>query len=109
MSAYSSIGCVIWLTGRPSSGKSTLADLVFEALRSRGRDTCVLDGDSVRKALVPEPGYEAGGRRAFYASLANLAALLAEQGLIVLVPATAHQRSYRDHARTIAPRIQRFR
>jgi len=96
---------VVWLTGRPSSGKSTLARLAFEALRARGREACVLDGDAVRKALVPSPGYDETGRDAFYRSLANLAALLAGQGLVVLVPATAHQRSYREHARTIAPRF----
>jgi adenylylsulfate kinase len=100
-----SAGCVVWLTGRPSSGKSTLARAIFEKLRSRGRTACVLDGDSVRKVLVPAPGYSAEERQAFYATLANLAALLADQGLIVLVPATAHQRGYRERARSLAARF----
>jgi adenylylsulfate kinase len=101
----SSGGCVVWLTGRPSSGKSTLARSTLEALRARGNATCLLDGDAVRKALVPQPGYDDDGRQAFYATLANLAALLANQGLIVLVPATAHKRIYREHARSVAPRF----
>jgi adenylylsulfate kinase len=101
----SSSGCVVWLTGRPSSGKSTLAKRVAQALRARHRETCVLDGDSVRKALVPPPSYDEAGRQAFYTSLANLAGLLADQGLVVVVPATAHRRRYREHARTVATRF----
>jgi adenylylsulfate kinase len=54
---------------------------------------------------MPKPGYEARDREAFYATLANLAALLADQRLIVLVPATAHQRAFRERARSIAPRF----
>jgi adenylylsulfate kinase len=98
-------GCVVWLTGRPSSGKSTLARRVLEELRTRARPACVLDGDAVRKTLVPQPGYDDAARDAFYATLGNLAALLAGQGLVVLVPATAHRRSYRERARSVAPRF----
>jgi adenylylsulfate kinase len=98
-------GCVVWFTGRPSSGKSTLAKRAAEALRARHRETCVLDGDAVRAALVPAFGYDEGSRRDFYTSLANLAVLLAKQGLVVLVPATAHRERFRDYARASAPRF----
>ena len=104
MSGDSSRGCVVWLTGKPSSGKSTLARHVADALRARDRAACVLDGDRVRAALVPSPSYDERGRDDFYASLAHFAALLAEQGLVVVVAATAHRRSYRDRARSIARR-----
>jgi len=105
VSAGSSRGCVVWLTGRPSSGKSTLARRLLEELRVRERPACVLDGDAVRMVLIPSPGYDDAARDAFYATLANLAALLAGQGLVVLVPATAHRRSYRERARDVAPRF----
>lgn len=65
----------------------------------------LLDGDAVRGRLVPRHGYDPASREAFYTTLANLAALLAEQGRIVLVPATAHLRAFRDHARAVAPRF----
>jgi adenylylsulfate kinase len=97
-------GSVVWITGRPSAGKSTLAQRLHQALRERGVPCCVLDGDAVRAALVPSPGYGSDERRSFYASLAQIAALLAKQNLIVLVPATAHSRSYREHARSVSPR-----
>lgn len=97
-------GTVVWMTGLPGSGKSTLANRVGAELRAAGAPSVVLDGDEVRAALVPRPGYDDAGREAFYATLAALAALLARQGLVVLVPATAHRRAWRDAARAQAPR-----
>lgn len=96
---------VVWFTGYPASGKSTLARAVFDSLRRQGRAACVLDGDEVRALLRPGYGYDDQARADFYSSLAGLAAMLATQGLIVLVPATANRRSYRDQARQLAPRF----
>lgn len=96
-------GRVVWITGRPSSGKSTFARAAARALRRRGRAVVVLDGDQVRASLVPPPGYSARERDRFYDTLARLAALLAGQGLTVLVPATAHLRRFRARARRLAP------
>jgi len=96
-------GVVVWITGLPSSGKSTLARRCNDALRARGALACVLDGDEVRASLVPPHGYSELERAQFYESLANLAALLARQGLIVVVPATAHRRAFRERARVLTP------
>ena len=98
-------GAVVWLTGLPSSGKSTLAGRLVARLRAAGRPAVVLDGDEVRDALVPRPGYTPEERDSFYATLARLAALLARQQLIVLVAATGHRRVYRDRARALSPRF----
>ena len=98
-------GVVVWLTGLPSSGKSTLAERVAAAMRAEGTAACVLDGDAVRAAVVPPFGYDDIGRDHFYASLASLAVLLARQGLAVIVPATAHRRAYRARCRAAAPRF----
>lgn len=98
-------GAVVWLTGLPSSGKSTLARGIRARLTELGVASCILDGDEVRRALMPPPSYDATGRDHFYATLANLAALLASQELVVLVAATAHRREYRERARA---KVQRF-
>lgn len=98
-------GVVVWLTGLPSSGKTTLAERTREALRSAGLPACVLDGDAVRAAVHPGPGYGPAARDDQYATLAELAALLARQGLVVLVSATAHRRAWRERARAAAPRF----
>lgn len=98
-------GTVVWFTGLPSSGKSTLAGEVRSELRARGVAVAVLDGDAVRAALHPAPGYDPAARDDFYRTLADLAVLLAAQGLVVLVPATAHLARYRAYARAGAPRF----
>ncbi len=96
-------GIVVWFTGKPSSGKSTLARAIAAALKENGTSVCLLDGDEVRSAIVPKGGYDPKSRDEFYATLGNLAALLARQGLVVLVPATAYLRAFRDRARAAAP------
>ena len=97
-------GLVVWITGLPSAGKSTFAERLEARLRLEGRSVCRLDGDEVRRALVPAPGYGAEERAQFYATLTNLAVLLAGQGHVVLVAATAHRREFRERARRLAQR-----
>jgi adenylylsulfate kinase len=96
-------GVVAWFTGLPSSGKSTLAAAVAGELRLRGTDAVTLDSDDVRASLVPPLGYDDDARARLYAMLARLAALVARQGHVVLVPATAHRRAFRAEARALAP------
>jgi adenylylsulfate kinase len=96
-------GAVVWFTGLPSSGKTTLAHAVERRLASVGVCHCVLDGDVMRPILAPRLGYTSEDRAEFYAGLARLAAELARQGLVVLVPATANLREYRRWPRQLAP------
>ena len=98
-------GAVVWITGLPSAGKSTLARRVKSRLDAARRAAAVLDGDDVRDALRPAPGFDPGARAAFYATLARLAALLARQGLVAIVAATSHRRAFREEARALAPRF----
>jgi len=98
-------GVVVWITGLPAAGKTTLARGLFARLVEAGCTCAVLDGDAVRKALVPHPAYTDAGRDDFYQTLARLAALLAAQGLAVLVPATAQRQRQRQDARALAPRF----
>ena len=98
-------GLVVWFTGLPSAGKTTLALAVKDRLDSRHIPCCLLDSDEIREALSPRPGYHRDARDHFYETLSSLAALLARQGLVTLVAATAHQRAYREWARAAAPRF----
>ena len=96
-------GAVVWITGLPGAGKSALAARLAHRLRELGREPLVLDGDEVRALLHPRPGYDPAGREAFYQTLIDLAAHAARQGLIAVVPATAHRRAWRERARAAAP------
>jgi len=89
---------IVWFTGLPSSGKSTLARGVQDRLAANGRASLLLDGDELREVLGAE-AYEPEDRERFYRTLAALATLLAKQGMIVLVAATAPAREHRDRAR----------
>jgi adenylylsulfate kinase len=94
-------GVVVWLTGLPASGKTTLA----ERIRARlSRPAIVLDSDVVRDVLGAH-GYAAADRDEQYRVLGELAAMLARQSLVVLVAATAPRRIHRETARRAAPRF----
>lgn len=88
-------GAIVWFTGLPASGKTTLATRVHAAIGG-----ILLDSDVLREVL--EAGDHAD-RDGFYRRLAALATTLAHQGHVVLVAATASLRRYRDAARAIAP------
>jgi adenylylsulfate kinase len=98
-------GAVVWFTGLPPSGKTTLAHAVAEHLAKACIGHCLLDGDEMRQILAPKLGYSIEERGQFYATLARLAGALARQVLAVLVPAMAHRRAYRHYARQQAPRF----
>jgi adenylylsulfate kinase len=95
---------VVWITGLPSSGKSTLAVRLRDRLRETRRCAVVLDGDEVREILGAHD-YTASARDVFYRSLAGLAAMIANQGTVAIVAATAPSRSHRAVARQYAPRF----
>jgi adenylylsulfate kinase len=97
--------CVVWLTGLPASGKSTLAVALRERLGELGVASLLLDSDALRAALHPTPGYDEAGRRDFYGTLADLAALVEAQGLVAVVAATAHLREFRAYGRERARRF----
>jgi adenylylsulfate kinase len=96
---------VVWFTGLPACGKTTMAGTVCRRLREDGHPAVMLDSDPLRPLLAPDRGYQPGERAAFYRRLAELAAHLAGQDLIVLVAATAPMRAHRDLARELAPRF----
>ena len=98
-------GVVVWITGRPSAGKSVFGERLRKRFVHAQRPVVLLDGDAVRAAMKPAVGYGEQARQDFYETLANLAAQLATQGLVVVVAATAHLRAYRAYARERAPRF----
>lgn len=98
-------GLVVWFTGLPASGKSTLAREVRRLLGERGVHAVLLDSDDFRPVLTPSPTYAEAERDWFYQVIAYLATWLASSGVNVLIAATGHRRSYRAQVRR---QVQRF-
>lgn len=89
----------VWITGLPSSGKSTLAAALLKRLNGFGLDVAVLESDELRKILTPRPVYGEEERNTFYQAMAYVGELLVEHGVPVIFDATANRRVYRDRAR----------
>lgn len=98
-------GAVVWLTGLPASGKSTLAARIRDRLVALGAGAVLLDSDALRAVLAPELDYRPAGRDEFYRRLAGLAAVIARQDCVAVVAATAPTRAQRARARAVAPRF----
>lgn len=94
-------GAVAWFTGLSGSGKSTLANEVSLALTQRGIPHTVLDGDGLRLGLNRDLGFTEADRVENIRRAAEVAKLMADAGLIVLVSLISPYRTDREHARDI--------
>ncbi len=94
---------VLWFTGLSGSGKSTIANLVEKLLHASGKHTFLLDGDNVRHGLNRDLGFTAEDRVENIRRIAEVAKLMADAGLIVLVSFISPFRSERQMARELMP------
>jgi adenylylsulfate kinase len=94
---------VLWITGRPASGKSTLARALLVEMSARGLRARIIDSDEVRAVLTPDPQYTPDERALFYQALAFMALRQAKEGVTPIVAATAHTAEYRQWARELCP------
>jgi adenylylsulfate kinase len=95
-------GCVVWLTGLSGSGKSTIARALEARLVSEGRAAYVLDGDNVRHGLNKDLGFSPPDRDENIRRVGEVAALMAEAGLIVITAFISPYRAGRQRARQAA-------
>ena len=91
---------VLWFTGLSGAGKSSIANLVETYLQSEGRHTYLLDGDNIRHGLNKDLGFTEADRVENIRRVAEVARLMADAGLIVLVsfisPFRAERRMVRE-------------
>ena len=93
--------CAIWFTGLSGSGKSTIANLLELKLHQLGHRTYLLDGDNVRHGLSRDLGFTDADRVENIRRVAEVASLMVDAGLIVLVSFISPFRSERAFARAL--------
>ena len=92
-------GCVVWLTGLSGSGKSTVARALERRLTARGLACYVLDGDNIRHGLNRDLGFSPADRHENIRRVGEVAALLADAGLITITAFISPYRAGRRRAR----------
>lgn len=92
-------GFVVWLTGIPGAGKTTIGDILIEHLRGMGRKVESLDGDEVRRNLSRDLGFSKEDRETHAMRVAYVAKLLSRNGVAVIVALISPYRSFRQHVR----------
>ncbi|QWR77159.1 adenylyl-sulfate kinase [Candidatus Magnetomonas plexicatena] len=92
---------VLWFTGLPSSGKSTIALSVEKRLYDMGVKTMVLDGDNVRHGLCSNLGFTMDDRKENIRRIGEVAKLFIEAGVITMTAFISPLREYRDAVRAL--------
>lgn len=98
---WSNNGSVIWLTGLSASGKSTLAHALQRILSQRKMHAYVLDGDNIRCGLSSDLDFSPEGRVENIRRVSEMAALMADAGVITIVALISPYRIDRGRARKI--------
>jgi bifunctional enzyme CysN/CysC len=97
---------IIWFTGLSGSGKSTIANLIEQRLTAEGKHIYILDGDNIRHGLNKDLGFTDSDRIENIRRISEVAKLMADAGLIVLVSFISPFRNERRVAREIAGDIE---
>ena len=92
-------GVTLWFTGLPSSGKSAIADRLYDILKDRGYRAERLDGDIVRQDLTRDLGFSRADREENVRRVAFVARLLTRNDVFVLCSFVSPYREMRDRAR----------
>jgi adenylyl-sulfate kinase len=94
-------GGTVWFTGLPASGKSTVAAAVESRLIAEGHGAYLLDGDNLRHGLNGDLGFSVADRAENVRRTAEVAALMADAGVVALVSLVSPVRADRAAARAV--------
>jgi len=92
---------ILWFTGLPGAGKSTVANFVEQKLIAASHHTMLLDGDNVRHGLNRDLGFTEADRVENIRRVGEVARLMVESGLIVLCSFISPYRAERDMVRAL--------
>jgi len=94
---------VLWLTGLPGSGKTTIARELMKKLKEEKIKVEYLRMDEIRWILTPKRRYTEEERDHAYRALVLIAKFLSKNGISVIMDATGHRRKWRELARELIP------
>lgn len=97
-------GATLWITGLPSSGKSTLGAAVEERLVEQGRGAYLLDGDNLRCGICGDLGFDRADREANVHRVGELARLFADSGAVAVVAVVSPYEQTRRQVRELHER-----
>ncbi len=92
---------LIWFTGLSGSGKSTIANVVEQALHKKGVKTYTLDGDNIRKGINQDLTFTPEDRTENIRRIAETANLMVDAGLVVLAAFVSPYKKDRENIRNI--------
>jgi len=92
---------VVWLTGLPGAGKSSIANLVEKQLFALGRHTVLLDGSNLRRGLSKDLGFTPADRAENMRRAGDVAKLMTDAGLIVVAAFVSPFAADRETARSL--------
>ena len=93
-------GVVLWLTGLPCSGKTTISTELQSLLSQKNLSAYTLDGDKIRKGLNSDLGFSEGDRSENIRRIGEVAKLFADAGFIIIVAFISPFRKNRDQVRS---------
>ena len=93
----------IWLTGIPSSGKSTISILLKDYLQKKNMPVIILDGDEIRKTVSKDLGFSPEDRKEHNRRVIEIAKLLVKNNFTAIIPLISPYKETRDLARKEIP------
>lgn len=94
---------VIWMTGLPASGKTTIANLLKDYYQKHNLPVDILDGDEIRKTLSSDLGFSEKDRKEHNKRVIFVAKLLAKNRITTIIPLISPYRETREFARNEIP------
>lgn len=91
----------VWFTGLPSSGKTTLAEALYDLLKGKGVPSVMLDGDSFRRAVSADLGFSLNDRQENIRRVANVAKIINKSGVVVICSFISPTEQIREMAKRV--------
>ena len=95
--------CAVWITGLPASGKTTVASMLSNSLKTKAIPVIILDGDEIRRTVSKDLGFSPEDRKEHNRRVIEIAKLLVKNGITTIIPLISPYMKTRETARSEIP------